>query len=407
MKKTRFTGVLWLIAAFLLASAIAYGFYPRAVQVDVVSVEKGIIEATVNDDGETRIREKYLVSAPVTGKLLRLRLHPGDRVVHGKTVLATIEPTDPSLLDARAKAESQARLKATEAAVQQADQAVARWREALELAEHDHKRAAELYERKAISRAEFDQADHHLRMTAADARAAEFAKQVSTYEYEQAQSALDFTMGKERQPEGTPYDIYSPIDGQVLRVFHEDSSVVAAGKNLLEIGDVRDLELVIDVLSTDAVRVTPGCKVYIEHWGGHQSLEGRVRLVEPAAFLKISALGVEEKRVNVIADFVTPEQATLGDGFRIEARIVVGSTSEDELHVPNGVLFRSGESWRSYRVERGRARLITVKAGISNGQRTQVLSGLDLGDRLILYPTDKVRDGVRVFGKVSAGGELE
>lgn len=184
----------------------------------------------------------------------------------------------------------------------------------------------------------------------------------------------------------------------MLRVFHEDSGVVSIGTPLLEIGDVRDLEMVLDILSTEAIRIEPGDKIFIEHWGGREALHGIVRRIEPAAFLKVSALGVEEKRVNVIGDFVDPWESrkTLGDGFRIEARIVIETTNADSLKVASGALFRHGESWHVYRVRNSRVELVPVKTGATNGLETEIREGLDQGDVVVLHPTDQVSSGIRV-----------
>ncbi len=204
--------------------------------------------------------------------------------------------------------------------------------------------------------------------------------------------------GGEQGNSRQPFLLVSPIDGKVLRVFLEDAGVVEPRTALLELGDPQDLEIEIDVLSSDAVRIQPGDKLYVDHWGGPKSLEAVVRIVEPSAFLKVSALGVEEKRVNVIADFVDPwsDRKTLGDGFRIEARIVVESTADDALKVPAGTLFREGDWWKSYRIVDGVTELCTVEIGETNGLETEIISGLSEGDVVVLHPTDKVRDGVRV-----------
>ena len=388
----------WIVIALALIAMLVWGFWPQPVEVDIAQVKQGSLDVTVNDDGETRIREKYTVSAPVSGKMLRIQLHAGDVVEQGDTVLARIEPTDPVLLDARTQAEYEARVRAAEAAVEQADSTVVRAKEALALADHHYKRAKNLINSKAISRSEFDTAEHRQHFAKADLNSAKSALKVAKFELEGAKIALARFDSSSSQSTSKPFRLVSPIDGQVLRVFHEDASVVAPGMALLELGDPLDLEIVIDVLSTDSVQIRPGDKVFIEHWGGESPLEAVVRLVEPSAFLEISALGVKEKRVNVIADFVATacDRETLGDGFRIEARIVVSSTSEESIKVASGALFREGDDWFVYRVASRTAQKCKVQRGERNGLETEIKSGLSAGDYVILHPTDKIRHGVAV-----------
>jgi HlyD family secretion protein len=273
-----------------------------------------------------------------------------------------------------------------------------RSQEALELADHAFERAKRLLPQKAISPADFDAAEHLQHIAAADVRSAEFGVKVAQFELQHARAAAARYNAPEQENSREPFLLVSPIDGKVLRVIQEDAGVVAPGTPLLQLGDPQDLELEIDVLSSDAVRIQPGDKLYVEHWGGPQSLDAVVRIVEPSAFLKISALGVEEKRVNIIADFVDPwsVRKTLGDGFRIEARIVVESTAEDAMKVPAGTLFREGDWWQAYRIVNGVAELCTVEIGATNGLETEIVNGLSEGDAVVLHPTEKVRDGVRV-----------
>jgi HlyD family secretion protein len=390
--------LIWTALAATLIGLIAYGLYPENVPVELVRPTRGVLEITIDDDGETRIREKYIVSTPVSGNMLRLQLHAGDCVKQDQTELAQIKPCDPSLLDARAHAEALARVRAAEAAVEQADALMDRSLESLELAGHHYDRAKELLKRAAASQADFDQAEHQQRIAKAEVRSAEFARSVAKHELEQSKAALVFTSDEATTESPGMFQIHAPINGNILNVFHEDASFINAGTPLIELGDPQDMEIKIDVLSTDAVRIRPGNRVYIEHWGGEEVLQGTVRLVEPAAFLKISALGVEEKRVNVIVDFDDPweQRQSLGDGFRVEARIVAQATSSDTLKVPAGVLFRRGDSWRAFRVIDGVADEVLVKPGRSNGLETEVLSGISEDDELILHPTDSVENGTRV-----------
>jgi HlyD family secretion protein len=301
-------------------------------------------------------------------------------------------------LDVRARAEAEARVQAAEAAKLRATAALTSAQEALELAKHDFARATKLIDKKAISRADFDKAEHQEHIAQANVRSAEFALKVAVFELELAKAALIRTrIAPEGQNDASTLTILSPVNGRVLRVLEESAVVVRPGTELLEIGDPRDLEIEIDVLSTDAVRIRPGAKVFVEHWGGEGTLNATVRLVEPSAFLKVSALGVDEQRVNVIADFTDPleQRATLGDGYRIEARIVVAEV-RDAVTVPAGVLFREGNEWNVFRVVDGRAVLQRVRKGQSNGLETEIVEGVAPDDTLILHPTDKIQDGVAV-----------
>jgi HlyD family secretion protein len=392
------TKLPWFFALAIVAALLAYGFSPKAIEVDTAVVERGSFEITVEDEGETRIRERYTVSAPVTGRLIRIQHEAGDYVVKGETELALIEPSIPQLLDARTQAESKARVRAAQAAVGQADANLVRAEEALKLAEHEFDRAKQLIKRKALSQADYDSAEHGQRIATADRNTAQSALSVARFEYEQAQvAAAQYTADGDSEQEAR-VRLVSPIDGKVLRVHLEDAGPVSATTPLLDVGDPKDLEFTIDVLSSDAVRIRSGDKVYVRHWGGEGVLEGQVRTIEPSAFLKVSSLGVEEKRVTVVADFTQPWSCreTLGDGFRIEAQIVVESTSEDSLYIPSGALFREGEDWFVFLVSNGTAEQRKVSIGKSNGLKTEITGGLNQGDTVILYPTNDIDSGVRV-----------
>ena len=389
----------WGLMIVGLIGLIGYGFVPQPTAVDFVTPVRGSLEITVDDDGETRIREKYVVSAPVTGKLLRIQLDAGDSIRQDETELAQIKPVDPSLLDVRTRAETQARVRAAQAAMQQADAAATGAKEVLKLATAELKRAKTLKAKDAISKSDFDEKESRERMAMADLRSAEFAARVAAYESDQAEAALRYTLpSPEDHFDETTFRIVAPINGRVLKVMHENSTVVTAGMSLMELGDPQDMEIKIDVLSIDAVRVRPGNQVHIEHWGGDGELRGTVRLVEPSAFLKVSALGVEEKRVNVIVDFDDPWESreTLGDGFRIEARIVVAQTDASSLKVPSGSLFYDADQCFVFKVRDGIAIQAPVTVGRSNGLETEIRDGVDESDVLIEHPPDSILDGSKV-----------
>jgi HlyD family secretion protein len=380
---------------------LAYALWPQPVQVDVLRVTRGPLQVTIDEDGKTRVKERYVVSAPLSGQLGRVELHPGDAVEAGKTMVAAIEPTDPALLDARLMSEAESRVKAAEAAKEQATARLAAAREAHLLAEHNLKRAQGLVLTKAIPQAEFDATEHQERIAAETLRAAEFGDRVAVFELALAQAAFVRTRPTTKEKnEPQRLEIRSPVDGKVFRVIQESAAVVSLGQPLIEIGNPRELEIEIDVLSADAAQIAPGAKVLLEHWGGAKPLNARVRLVEPSGFTKISALGVEEQRVNVIADFDEPAEqlSNIGDAFRVEARVVIWET-QDTIKVSSGALFRHGESWAVFAIKQQRAELRTVKIGHNNGQEAEVLEGLSPAEEVVAYPSDSVRDGTRVASK--------
>jgi HlyD family secretion protein len=388
------------LVATAVIGLLAWGFRPRPIVVDVATAARGEIQVTVNEDGKARVRERYLVSAPVAGEMLRIDLREGDRIERGKTLLAVIQPAVPAPLDARALAENEAKVRISRAAIDRADASRRRADEARGLAEHVYQRVKRLVETDSAPAEQLDAAEHALRMAEAEVRSAEFAGQVARFELELAQAALVRAKADGDMKEEELLKIVSPIDGSVLRVLHESAGVVSSGTPLIELGDPTDLEMEIDILSQDAIRVERGSKVLVEHWGGTTTLHGLVRIVEPSAFLKISALGVEEQRVNVIADFVEPlaERPTLGDGYRVEARIVVRRAA-DVLKIPSGALISRGDRWAVFHVVDRRARLRTVELGDQTETETEIVAGLEAGDMVIVYPGDRIADGVAVDGR--------
>jgi len=392
---------LWKVLAYggLLVTVtvlLMYAFITPAAQVELARVTRGPLEVTVNEDGKTRIKERYIVVAPLGGELLRIERHVGDVVKAGETVLAVIEPPDPSLLDSRSQAEAEARVKAAEARLEHAKALLSRAQASHAYAVVEHARVEKLLPTKTATREAYDEAVHLLRTAAEDVRAGEFTVRIAEFELEMAEAALSRTKPDALSAD-TRLEVRSPIDGQVLRVFRESEGLLAPGTQLMELGDTNNLEVEVDVLSSDAVRIPGGGKMYLEHWGAAQPLLAHVRLVEPQAFLKVSALGVEEQRVNVIADFVDAAEARgrLGDAYRVEARIVIWH-GDNVLKTNAGAIFRYAGGWAVYRAVSGRARLTEVKIGHSNGLETEILDGVREGDNLIAYPSDQIRDGVRI-----------
>ena len=388
-----------LIFGLLAAGLLAYSFWPRPIEVDVAQASRGSLRVTVDEDGKTRIKERYVVSAPLAGRLQRISLRAGDAVTAGKTLLAVIEPGDPSLLDERSRAEAEARVKAAEATRKQAVPKLERARVAHELSVRELRRVRQMAIGRETTYQELESAEHKERMAQEDMKAAQFAQQIADFELDLARAALTRT----RPPspgdaDSWRFEVRAPVSGRVLRVFQESSAIVSPGKQLLEVGDPDDLEIEVDVLSSDAVKIAPGARVILEHWGGDKPLLGQVRLVEPSGFMKRSALGVEEQRVNVIIDFVDPpeKRRRLGDAYRVEARIVIWS-ADNVLKVPSGSLFRRGDDWSVFAIENGRAQLRRVGVGRSNALETEITSGLEEGAAVILHPGDKIQPGSPVL----------
>jgi HlyD family secretion protein len=381
-----------LIAAVLVVAAIAaVALWPQSMEVSVVRAERGPMQVTVDEDGETRVRDRFLVTAPVSGRVHRIEIEPGDEVVRGKTVLARITPAESPLIDPRTRGELQAAVDAAAASVGQERAERQRATTTLERARSTLRRQQELMKAGAIASDDLEAAETAV-ATAEDAlRAAEFTER-------RAQSELQLARARLSAPgtSGRSVDVLSPIDGIVLKRLRESEGVVPVGEPLLEIGEPGRMEIVADLLSTDAVRVSPGAEVLVEQWGGGHTLHGRVRRVEPSGFMKVSALGVEEQRVNVIVDFTDPrEAARLGDGYRVEVRVVLWK-EDDVLKVPVGALFRQGEGWAVFLVEQGRVQRQTVELGQRNENDGQILSGLEAGATVVLHPPDTLTDGTRV-----------
>jgi HlyD family secretion protein len=384
----------WRSASVLLfvAALVATAMWPEAIVVDIATATRGPLEVTIDEEGETRVRERFVVSAPVAGRLQRIELEPGDRVTRAKTRLARIVPAPPALLDSRTQAELTATAEAARAALGQAQAERARTLAALERAQAAYKRQQELSHAGLLPPEELETAQTALRTAEEARRAAEFNVSRAEFQLQSARATLQPPVSN-----GRPVDIMAPVDGVVLKRWRESESVVPVGEPLLEVGDPHALEVVSDLLSTDAVRVVPGQRVTLEQWGGGEPLIGRVRRVEPSGFMKVSALGVEEQRVNVLIDFADPAAAatTLGDNYRVEVRIRVWHAG-DVLKVPTGALFRHGEAWAAFVVADGRARMQVVTIGQRTATEAQVLDGLAAGAHVVLHPPDTLADGRRV-----------
>ncbi|MBL8837638.1 MAG: HlyD family efflux transporter periplasmic adaptor subunit [Alphaproteobacteria bacterium] len=390
--------LIWTAVGLAATAAVGYALIPAPAIVDVVPVARTAFRQTIDEEGQTRVRDRYVVAAPLAGMLRRITLRAGDPVTRGSTV-ATVVPSFPALLDTRTEAELTERIGAAEAAWRRAGALVERAQSALSQAVVDRERARRLAEGGTLAQAAFERIRLAADLAAREVAAAQLEQHAAEHDVAQARAAL----ARASRPDAgagaaaVPFEVAAPIDGAVLRVTRDSEGPVALGAPLLEVGNAADLEIVVDVLSTDAVQVIPGAEVSIERWGRPTPLAGRVRRIEPSAFTKVSALGVEEQRVNVIIDFVAPREAwaALGDGYRVETRIVVHA-AEDAVVVPAGALFRSGTGWSVFVVDGGRARLRAVEIARRGGAVAMIASGLSSGESVIVFPSEAVGDGVRV-----------
>ena len=379
-----------------LAVFLYFAFRPQPVPVDLAQVSRGPMQLAVIDEGYTRVHDVFVVSAPVTGYLLRIQSEVGDTVEASKTTLAELLPTHPRFLDERSRSQAQASVRSAEAALKLA---AAERRDAeaqLAFAQSDVKRARKLATKGHISKVELERSELALDSAKAALDTARAAERVQEGELDNARAALiSPRRGKPSVDDGDLVKVTAPVGGRVLRLLQESEREVPAGTPLLEIGNPGQLEIVIDLLSRDAVRVQSGAPVTITAWGGDQPLNGRVRLVEPYGFTKISALGIEEQRVNVIVDFTDPRSqwSRLGHGYRVDAAIEIWK-ADDVVQVPTGALFRHQKSWAVFRVIGDKAVRTEVTIGHNNGRVAEILAGVKPGETIVLHPSERIADGV-------------
>jgi HlyD family secretion protein len=393
LRKWGFRAIYAIIAVGVIAGVIS-AFAPKPVIVEAAEVKKGRSTVTVDEDGRTRVKDRYIVSAPLAGDLARITLHPGDKV-DAKTVLARLLPLPAPMLDVRSQAEAKARKASADAALKQAQAAQSRSKAALDFAESERENFRKLAQTDSISRQRFERADMEFRTRKEEHTSAIFGVKVALHQVELAKAA----MGRldKNNADTDDMQIQSPIEGVVLEVMRENEGVVQAGAPLVEIGNPTALEIVVDILTMDAVRVQPGAKVNILRWGGNEDLQGHVRRVEPKAFTRFSSLGVEEQRVNIVLDLDSPPEkwVALGDGFRVEASIVVWEDLE-AVKLPVSALFKHDDKWSVFVAKDGVAGLRSVEIGQRNGFEAQVVTGLEPGETVILHPGERVSDGSQV-----------
>ena len=389
----------------VVVAIIALYFLLRAspVPVDPADIRKGPITVSVQEEGVSRVRDVFVVSAPITGKVLRSPVKVGDAVSKQATLVATLRPIAPSFLDVRSRRSAEAVVNAAQAASTLAKANVAKSRAELEFAKAEFGRAQSLFRRATIPQRTLDQARLRVKTAEAVLQAALAEQNVRHQDLVRARASLigpgDFGGG---DLSGPGVNVYAPVSGRVLRVLHESEQVLPAGSPILELGNPRDLEIVADFLSSDAVQVKTGASATIEQWGGGKTLRATVRRVEPSGFKKVSALGIEEQRVKIRLDIKSPakEWALLGHDYRVHVRISVWQNPNAVL-VPKGALFRKGERWATFKMDDGTAQLVILKVGRQNNTLAEVLNGISPGDQVILHPSDRITDGSRVVKRTT------
>jgi HlyD family secretion protein len=386
--------VIIIIAVVILATA--YGFYPKAVDVDLVLVTRGPLQVTIEEEGRTRLKDRFVITAPTSGYLERVKVKVGDPVSKGETVFV-LEPLRSPVLDPRSRAEAKAAIASAEAALNAAME-----RESASAADADYmgkrlERLKNLYTKGSIAKDQYDQIEAETKKARAIQRSAKAAVNVSRSELERAKTLLqNFASDKKTTSQNKVY-VSTPTSGNVFRIYRESEGAVNIGEPLMEIGNSKNLEIRVEVLSSDAVKIKNGTAVFFKRWGGEGTLEGVVRVVEPSGFTKISSLGVEEQRVLIIADITSPPEMwrALGDGYRLEAHFVVWE-AKDVLQVPASSLFRLGQGWAVFVEEKGKARQRIVEIGQRNGLTAEIISGLNEKEKVIAHPDDSVSNGIRI-----------
>ncbi len=395
MKRNIWLGVIGVAAL----AALVWAFMPQALEVELASVSQGRFERTVQEDGKTRLRERYVVSTPLTGRITRLNLKQGDTVQRNASV-ATLWPVNPALLDERSRAEQSARVGAMQAAVARSHANVERAQASLEQARIELRRSETLARQGFVSPNQNETGQLGVRLREQELESARQEEDAARHELEQSRIALKSFSGSTMGTQQGPYEIKAPASGKVLKLLAQSEGMVLAGTPLMELGDPAQLEVVVDILTEDAAQIRPGTPVQMRNWGGAEVLEGRVRLIEPGAFTKVSALGVEEQRVNAIIDISSPAEKwqTLGDGFKVDVRVLV-QVVENALKVPVSALFPMGARSGLFVLEQGHSRLRQIDVVARNGVEAWVKDGLTSGSQVIVYPDSKLQDGDRVSGR--------
>lgn len=392
LRKHPVIGVAFIVTILVLV----WGFWPKPIAVELLDVKRGPLQVTIEEEGRTRVIDRYVISAPVNGVACQVSLNVGDSVDREQALLA-ITPLPSQVLDSRSRAQAQAKVAAAEAALHAAQQQAQAAADAAELAATELTRQQSLLERQLVSRDVVDRVKTEARTKDAAKRSADFMVEVAGYDVQAARTALEYSAANANDTSGERVAIESPINGKILKIHHECEGPVSTGQPLLEVGDPTALEVEVDVLSADAVKINQGMEVIFKRWGGDNPLRGIVRTVEPVGFTKISALGVEEQRVLVISDFTSPaeEWQRVGDGYRVEASFVLWQ-GNNVLQVPTSSLFRYDGHWAVFVEQNGRAERRQVSIGQRNGLAAQIVDGLNEGEVVINHPNDEIDTGTRV-----------
>jgi len=385
------------LIAVLIIGLLVWGFWPQPVLVEAIKAKHAPLTITIEEEGRTRVIDRYVISAPVNGVTCRQQLKVGDSVEKGQILLG-ITPLESQVLDPRSRAQAKARVSAATSALHSAEEEASAAATAALHASNELKRIKPLIGKSLISREAYDRAFTEAQTTAAAKRSATFKVETAKYELQAAKTTLEYSAAKtSATPAAERVPVRSPIEGKILKVTRTCEGPVSTGDPLVEVGDPSALEVEVDVLSADAVQIKPGMKVLFDRWGGEQPLEGTVRIIEPVGFTKVSALGVEEQRVLIISDFTSPADLwqRLGDGYRVEAQFILWH-QENVLQIPASSLFRYKDGWAVFVVENNRATRRSVKVGQRNGLTAQILDGIKAGESVINHPSDEVEDARRV-----------
>ncbi len=394
MKTYRWIIIIAVAVAVILL--IAYGFMPKPVPADIAKASRGHMSVTVDEEGKTRVKERYVISAPVSGFMRRIRLEAGDPVKKGQ-IVAELEPLRSSVLDPRSRAEAEAAVLASDAALKAAEENSQRAAAEAEYAKANLVRIKKLFEQGYVSKDEMEHAETEAKRAEAGRLSAEAAVKVARFELDKARSVLQYPADEGGAKHGRAVALRSPVNGRILKLYRESEGVVNSGEALIDIGDPDKIEARVEVLSADAVKIKLGAPVLFKRWGGEPVLSGMVRIIEPAGFTKLSSLGVEEQRVVVLADITstTDGKKGLGDGYRVEASFIIWE-GKDILQIPASALFRKEETWAAFVVKNKRAYHRQVEIGHRNGLTAEILSGLSEGEEVITHPDDSIKEGTRV-----------
>lgn len=388
---------VWIgIVGLLVLALLGWAFMPTPAEVEIAAVTQGRFERSVQEDGKTRLRDRYVVSAPLAGRVARILLKQGDTVMRDAPV-ATFWPVAPALLDERTRAEQSARIGAMQASVARAQANVGRAGAALDQAQAELKRSEALAQQGFVSPNQNEAGRLAMRLREKELESARQEEAAARHELEQSRVAL--RQFSQITPDGRQraYDVKAPVSGKVLKVLQQSEGIVMAGTPIMELGDPTQLEVVVDILTEDAAQIKPGTAVQLSNWGGPDVLTGQVRLIEPAAFTKVSALGVEEQRVNAIIDITSPPEKwqALGDGFKVDVRVLV-QVVENAVMIPVSALFPVGARSGLFVLDKGHARLKEIEVAARNGALAWVKTGLTKDTQVIVYPDTKLKDGDRV-----------